>query len=100
MLLYLFYIITWFVAGFCFAFALIHHTKMFSGRETQRYLREVKQENTFNSRRYAMTKGDIIVSLWLSVLGPVCLAMFLLKCISDAIVTVIRIVSIDKTVID
>ena len=99
MLFYSFLVIAWFILGFCFAFALIHHAKAISGRETYIYLKELGQEATFNSRRYSMTRGDLKISLWLSLLGPVCVVMFLIKCIADAIVTVIHLVSRDKTII-
>jgi hypothetical protein len=99
MLFYSFLVLAWFVLGFCFAFALIHHAKAIAGRETYIYLKELGQEVTFNSRKYAMTKGDVKVSMWLSFLGPICVIMFLIKCLSDAIVTVINLVSRDKTII-
>jgi len=99
MLFYLFIIIAWFVLGFCFAFSFIHHAKAIAGRETYVYLKELGQEASFNSRRYAMTKGDIKISLWLSLLGPGCLILFLLKCVTDAIIAAILLISRDKTII-
>jgi len=100
MFLYVALFLGWFILGFCFAFALIHHTKLVSGRETYTYLKSLKQEVSFNSRRYAMTRGDITIALWLSILGPICFIMFLIKCVSDAIVTAINLLSKDKTIID
>lgn len=86
-------IFAWFIIGLIFSFALIHHIKIVSGRETYNYLKEIGQGKLFNSRKYCIHFRDLKVAAFMSVLGPINFVLFLIKCLADVIVLVINVLT-------